>query len=163
MVWRGQGQEDGLTGFWHHGVRLSDGSVVHYSGMDGMKTLHNSVVTRTPMRAFATEAHRRVHEVAHARRYPPAAAERRALSKVGHANYDLLFDNCESFAQWCVTGEFRSFQGQGAIFGAVAAVGSLALGGGIAGAVLTGVVAHKFWDRSGNRSEHREPPEDEPD
>ena len=37
-------QEDGLTGFWHHGRKLSDGTVVHYSGMQGVKTLRDAVV-----------------------------------------------------------------------------------------------------------------------
>lgn len=163
MVWRGTGQEDGLAGFWHHGVRLSDGSVVHYGGMDGVKTLRDAVVLRTEPSEFAGEDGRRVHEVTHANALSLEEAERRALEMVGRASYDLLGDNCETVARLCVLGEHRSCQAQGALIGVAGALVALASGGGLAGAALVALAAHKMWDRSGNRSRHRAPPDDNED
>eukprot|EP00929_Paragymnodinium_shiwhaense_P053665 TRINITY_DN26884_c0_g1_i4.p1 TRINITY_DN26884_c0_g1~~TRINITY_DN26884_c0_g1_i4.p1 ORF type:complete len:207 (+),score=6.62 TRINITY_DN26884_c0_g1_i4:56-676(+) len=41
----------------------------------------------------------------------------RAFSKVGETGYDLVFKNCEHFAEWCLTGRARSHQVRGACFG----------------------------------------------
>lgn len=32
MVWRGRSGEDGLVGFWHSGIDVGDGTVIHYAG-----------------------------------------------------------------------------------------------------------------------------------
>lgn len=161
MVWRGAGQEDGLTGFWHHGILCPDGSVIHYSGMNGVKTLHNASIMRTSLSEFDGASGRAVHTVTydaaeHARVYAHADVVRRAESRLGHSRYHLLFENCESFARWCVVGSEVSFQGQGVVMGAAAGVGSLVFGGGLLGAALTFVVVHKFWDRRANTSSGRE-------
>ena len=151
-----------MAGFWHHGVLLSDDSVVHYSGMRGVKSLQDAVIKRTHMAEFAPPEHgRRVHTVSHSNALPPNIVERRALSRVGHAEYNLVHDNCESFARWCVLGEHESRQAQGAFIGIAAGVLSLLGGGGIAGAALVAVSAFKFWDRSGNRSRYRPHPDDD--
>ncbi|GAB0489329.1 hypothetical protein MMPV_000547 [Pyropia vietnamensis] len=160
MVWRGRSSEDGLVGFWHSGIDVGDGSVIHYAGMDGVKTLANAVIAQTPMADFVGDA-RRVHVVCYAyearagRLYPPEEVVARALSRLGHKRYDLLYDNCESFARWAKTGREVSQQAQGALLGLVIGVGSVALGGGLFGGLLTAVVVHKFWDRSSNRSAER--------
>lgn len=161
MVWRGRGQEDGLRGFWHHGILCADGSVVHYTGMDGVKTLHNASVLRTSMARFDERSGRRIHDVSynereHVRVFPPEEVERRALSRIGQRSYHLLFDNCESFARWCVVGNEVSFQGRGVLVGAVAGFGSIVFGGGLLGAGITAVVVQRFWDSRGNRSVGRE-------
>lgn len=160
MVWRGRSGEDGLVGFWHSGIDVGDGTVIHYAGMDGVKTLANAVIAQTPMAGFVGDA-RRVHVVCYAyearagRLYPPEEVVARALSRIGHKRYDLLYDNCESFARWAKTGREVSQQAQGALLGLVIGVGSVALGGGLFGGLLTAVCVHKFWDRSSNRSAER--------
>lgn len=69
--------------------------------MDGVKTLANAVIARTPMAEFVGDA-ARVHVVCYAyearagRLHPPEEVVTRALSRLGHKRYDLLFDNCES-------------------------------------------------------------------
>lgn len=69
--------------------------------MDGVKTLANAVIAQTPMSGFVGDA-RRVHVVCYAyearagRLYPPEEVVARALSRIGHKRYDLLYDNCES-------------------------------------------------------------------
>lgn len=169
MVWRGPLPEDGVAGFWHHGILCLDSEhVVHYAGMDGVKTLRNAQIMRTALREFQVDPSRLLHYVEynpelHQTIYPPPAVEARAMSRVGHACYDVLQDNCESFARWCVTGREVSQQATGAVLGAAAGVASMVLGGGPLGALLTSFVVFKVWDRRENRSVHREPPPDDDD
>lgn len=158
MVWRGELPEDSLSGFWHHGIRLRNASVIHFAGMHGPKTLRNARILHTPISAFACDPLRIVHTVKYPRsssRFPVDQIERRALACIGATNYHLLFHNCETFSRWCVTGKASSFQAQGALVGLVGGITTLLFGGGLLGAVLTTVVAHKAWDCARNRSEQR--------
>eukprot|EP00173_Palmaria_palmata_P004890 Plantae.Rhodophyta-Palmaria_palmata.ctg7608.p1 GENE.Plantae.Rhodophyta-Palmaria_palmata.ctg7608~~Plantae.Rhodophyta-Palmaria_palmata.ctg7608.p1 ORF type:complete len:177 (+),score=2.76 Plantae.Rhodophyta-Palmaria_palmata.ctg7608:362-892(+) len=167
MVWRGSGPEDSLAGFWHHGILSVDGeSVFHYSGMDGVKSLRNAAIMRTGLELFQTEATRLVHTVVydpmvHSTLYPPPEVEARAQRRIGHAEYNLVSDNCESFAKWCVTGQEVSLQSRGAVIGAGIGLCSMLFGGGLAGALLCAAVTAKCWDRRGNRSDRRTPPPDD--
>lgn len=159
MIWRGELPEDGLSGFWHHGILCADGTVIHYSGMDGMKTLHNAQIQRTGMDAFTgpTPTHR-VHTVLYSsssRVAPADIIEERAESAIGTRDYRLLSRNCEAFARWCVVGDSNSAQAQGAWLGVAAAAVSLLVGGGILGAALTAMVAQRAWDARRNPSATR--------
>lgn len=58
-------------------------------------------------------------------------------------------------ARWAKTGREVSQQAQGALLGLVIGVGSVALGGGLFGGLLTALCVHKYWDRSSNRSAER--------
>jgi hypothetical protein len=169
MVWRGQLPEDGLAGFWHHGILCGDGeSVVHYAGMNGVKTFANARIMRTALAEFQDDPTRPLHIVTyspalHPVVYAPADVEARAEARMGHAQYDLLADNCETFARWCVTGREVSQQSTGAVLGVTAGVVSILCGGGPLGALLTAFVTHKIWDRRSNRSVNRAPPPDDDD
>ena len=46
----------------------------------------------------------------HADASPAGVPLRRAMSRLGEQNYNLLFNNCEHFATWCKTGRHRSEQ-----------------------------------------------------
>lgn len=158
MVWRGELPEDGLAGFWHHGILCGDGSVVHYGGMDGKKTFKNARILRTTVEEFKSNRSRSTHTVnypATRKRFSPEEAEQRAISQIGQRDYHLIFRNCETFSRWCVTGEQRSFQVQGAAVGFAGAIAALACGGSPLGAVLTAVVTQKVWDNGRNRSDSR--------
>jgi hypothetical protein len=51
----------------------------------------------------------------------------RARSMLGQSGYDLIFNNCQHFATWCVTGEHHSAQVENVTSGAsVASVGIIA-------------------------------------
>lgn len=160
MIWRGAGREDSIGGFWHHGILCPDGSVIHYTGMDGVKTFHNAAILRTPMSDFTAGSMHSVHHVTynaseHPHIHSPEEVVQRAESRVGQRSYHLVLDNCESFARWCVIGDEVSFQGRGIVAGAVAGAGSLVLGGGLLGAALTAFVVQRFWDMRANRSDSR--------
>lgn len=155
MVWRGDLPEDGLSGFWHHGILCEDGSIIHYTGMDGPKTFQNATILRTDMADFLGRGARHaLHTVEHreAARYTAQQVARRAESRLGHKGYDLMRGNCENFARWCVVGDDSSRQVQGYGIGLTGGLASLLLGGGLAGAVLTTLVVQRAWDAAFNRS-----------
>ena len=86
--------------FHHHGIDLGDGTVAHY--LEGREILRSSID------AFRQDQPITVIE------YDAASATgvtlRRAMSRIGEQNYNLLFNNCEHFATWCKTGRHRSGQ-----------------------------------------------------
>eukprot|EP00435_Cladocopium_sp_Y103_P063138 s392_g24.t1 len=69
----------------------------------------------------------------------PEDVLQRAMSRVGEDGYNLVWNNCEHFAEWCVTGRHRSLQVLGAIIGAPQGA---CLGGAVG---LTLVPAATFW------------------
>jgi hypothetical protein len=61
---------------------------------------------------------------------------RRAMSRLGEHNYNLLFNNCEHFAHWCKTGRHRSEQVENWLH--TGSLGALALGQFVPAAVFSG-------------------------
>lgn len=158
MVWRGDLPEDSLHGFWHHGIQCPDGSVIHYTGMNGVKTLTNAQILRTDMQSFISDSTRQLHYVTYQSTqqiYSIDEIVRRAESRMGEHGYHLFNHNCENFARWCVIGRSQSYQSQGAIIGMVAGTASFIFGAGFLGAALTAFVAQRTWDQNGNPSTRR--------
>ena len=93
-------------GYWHHGIDCGDGTVIHYTG----ELLHhrNASVRRTTMAEFAKGG--KIEAVAHETHHAPEAVIERAESRRGEAGYHLLANNCEHFAEWCMTGSAESSQ-----------------------------------------------------
>ena len=113
--------------FNHHGIDLGDGSVAHY--------LEGRQILRSPLAEFSRgEA---VSVVSYSEPCsPPAQTLRRALSRLGEQNYNLLFNNCEHFAHWCKTGRHRSAQVEDWLH--QGSMGALALGQLMPAALLSG-------------------------
>ena len=86
--------------FNHHGIDLGDGTVAHY--------LEGREILRSPFADFSQEEVVSVTE--HTDASPAGVTLRRAMSRLGEQNYNLLFNNCEHFATWCKTGRHRSVQ-----------------------------------------------------
>ena len=86
--------------FNHHGIDLGDGTVAHY--------LEGREILRSPISEFSQGEVLSVMD--HADASPAAVTLRRAMSRLGEQNYNLLFNNCEHFATWCKTGRHRSEQ-----------------------------------------------------
>ena len=91
--------------FNHHGIDLGDGTVAHY--------LEGREILRSPFADFSQGEVVSVTE--HADASPIGVTLRRAMSRLGEQNYNLLFNNCEHFATWCKTGRHRSVQVDGVI------------------------------------------------
>ena len=86
--------------FNHHGIDLGDGTVAHY--------LEGREILRSPVSEFSQGEVVSVME--HTNASPTGVTMRRAMSRLGEQNYNLLFNNCEHFATWCKTGRHRSEQ-----------------------------------------------------
>lgn len=110
-VWRGS--KLGVFGYWHHGILCPEGNVIHYSTGSGKhRSKRRARVIRTSLEKFRKNAIAvyDVHPKDVSALLPRDEIVRRAESRLGEAGYHLLFNNCESFAKWCVTGEEKSRQ-----------------------------------------------------
>ena len=113
--------------FLHHGIDLGDGSVAHY--------LEGREILRSPLEEFTRG--QEVSVVSHDQASPAGVTLRRAMSRIGEQNYNLLFNNCEHFANWCKTGRHRSGQVEDWLH--TGSLGALALGQLMPAALLTGL------------------------
>ena len=86
--------------FLHHGIDLGDGTVAHY--------LEGREILRSALDDFSQG--QPVSVVPHTQCSPQGVTLRRAMSRIGEQNYNLLFNNCEHFATWCKTGRHHSAQ-----------------------------------------------------
>lgn len=86
--------------FNHHGIDLGDGTVAHY--LEGRKILRSSIKDFCAGQVF--------NVVIHENASPNGVTLRRAMSRIGEQSYNLLFNNCEHFANWCKTGRHHSNQ-----------------------------------------------------
>ena len=86
--------------FKHHGIDLGDGTIAHY--------LEGREILRSTLADFCAGESCKVitHETSAAK----SVTLRRAMSRIGEQSYNLLFNNCEHFANWCKTGVYRSNQ-----------------------------------------------------
>ncbi len=91
-------------GYTHHGVDAGDGTVIHYTGQPWRRN-HTAKVERWTLEQFAKGSPVNVISGD-----DPDAAMVRAESRLGESSYNLVTNNCEHFARWCVEGEPRSPQ-----------------------------------------------------
>ena len=113
--------------FLHHGIDLGDGTVAHY--------LEGREILRSPVDEFRRG--QALSVVSHEGASPTSVTLRRAMSRIGEQNYNLLFNNCEPFANWCKTGRHRSGQVEDWLH--TGSLGALALGQLMPAALLTGL------------------------
>jgi len=94
-------------GFTHHGIYLGDQQVMHYAGyIDGRGKKPVMIVTLSRFdNGFGYWV-----EAPHTRRFSAQEAVHRAYSRLGENNYHLLFNNCEHFVNWCISGQHASRQ-----------------------------------------------------
>ena len=92
-VWRGL--------YCHHGLRFGD-MVIHFTGTPFRKGL----VESTGVETFAEKG--RIITVSEID--DDGTVLKRAVTRLGETAYDLLFNNCEHFVNWCLTGKSKSNQ-----------------------------------------------------
>jgi hypothetical protein len=94
-------------GFTHHGIYLGDHRVMHYAGyIDGRVKKPVSIVTLTRFdNGFGYWV-----EAPLSRQFSPQHALERAYSRLGENSYNLLFNNCEHFVNWCISDQHASRQ-----------------------------------------------------
>jgi len=113
--------------FKHHGIDLGDGTVAHY--LEGREILRSSLKEFCAGQPFSVVIHKGAD--------PNGLTLRRAISRIGEQNYNLLFNNCEHFANWCKTGRHRSTQMEEWL--KKSSLGAIAIGQLMPAALFTGL------------------------
>ncbi len=86
--------------FQHHGIDLGDGTIAHY--LEGREIIRSSLDDFCNGESYLVIMHTKCSN--------KGVTLRRAMSRIGERKYNLLFNNCEHFANWCKTGRHRSKQ-----------------------------------------------------
>ncbi len=115
----------------HDGIDLGDGRVIHFAAECGASK-QTAIVRISTFDEFARS--NQVTVRLYARERDPEVTVARAMSRIGESNYHLVFNNCEHFARWCVTGDHKSEQ-------VVAATSASGVAGTTATAAAVGIDA----------------------
>lgn len=99
----------------HHGVYVSDREVIHFTGADDDSILDwdKPEVISTDLATFLKDGVLEVKEYTDeefADLYSPEQIVNYARACLGDKGYNLIFNNCEHFANVCTLGRFRSNQ-----------------------------------------------------
>ena len=86
----------------HHGIDCGDGTVIHYSKRG------EAAISRTPRSAFAQG--KTIYTKSQPTSFIADIVVERAESRLGEQQYDLFFNNCEHFANWCKIGRSECYQ-----------------------------------------------------
>jgi len=96
-------------GIRHDGIYVGDGRVIHMASRPGHnKDKRGASIQLGTLTAFAAGQPVTVRPYVHAD--DPDVIIERAMSRLGDGDYNLVFNNCQHFARWCVTGEQVSEQ-----------------------------------------------------
>lgn len=101
--------------YYHHGIFVSDDEVIHFTGDDDDSVLDWSKahVIKTDLQKFLRGGEVEVKEYTDAEigdLYPVEGIVSYARSCLGEGGYNLIFNNCEHFANACTLGKYRSRQ-----------------------------------------------------
>lgn len=110
MIQLGAHLSSGRTGYTHHGIYVGDGKVVHYSGL--ANGLSKGDICETTIEKFSL-GRDKITVITHpnpSEYFTPIEIVKRARSRIGENDYNIIFNNCEHFATWCATGTASSEQ-----------------------------------------------------
>ena len=94
-TYRNLAQLQGL--YKHYGIDCGDGTVIHYRKP-------SETIERTSLEIFSRGKPIYKAEYSNGFGYIPHVVVERAESRLGERDYNLLFNNCEHFVNWCKTG-----------------------------------------------------------
>lgn len=83
----------------HHGIYVGEDSIIHYE---------KSGIKRISLREFSEG--RMIQVIRHGNELNRDEIVTRAYSKLGEDRYNLIFHNCEHFANWCCSETYLSMQ-----------------------------------------------------
>ena len=89
----------------HYGIYAGNGVVVHYSDKNGNFGT-DIKIQEASLEDFASGFEVKVCQLDEKKYtlYSDEETLKRAYSRLGEKNYNLIFNNCEHFAVWCKTG-----------------------------------------------------------
>ena len=101
--------------YTHHGIYVSDNEVIHFTGTDDDSIMDSSknMVISSDLNFFLKGGELEVKEYTDEEfqdLYAPDQIVAYARSCLGDDGYNLIFNNCEHFANVCTLGRFRSHQ-----------------------------------------------------
>ena len=107
MKKRGDHLVSSRFGYDHHGLYVGNGAVIHYSGFS--EAFNKGSIEITSIDEFTQGNSYKVksHFIAV---YEAEERVDRAFSKLGEDSYNLMFNNCEHFINWCFNGFKTSSQ-----------------------------------------------------
>lgn len=80
------------VGYSHHGIYAGDNKVIHFQrGKIQMDTMED----------FQLNPHLIIAKVCSAQLYTNEEIVKRARRRIGEMNYNLIFNNCQHFVDWC--------------------------------------------------------------
>ncbi|MEM5733311.1 lecithin retinol acyltransferase family protein [Shewanella algae] len=94
-------------GYDHHGLYLGGGEVIHYSGFSELLDKGSIEITTLENFEQGSKSSVKNHLVSV---YDADERVERAYSKLGEDSYNLIFNNCEHFVNWCFNGLKTSSQ-----------------------------------------------------
>lgn len=101
------------SGYYHHGIYIGNGEIVHFDGSPNEQDAAAVRVRRTGMEEFLRGGLPELRIYGRAERKmlrAPDEIAAAALSAVGRGGYDYRTNNCEHFSNECAFGEHYSRQ-----------------------------------------------------
>lgn len=100
-----------VNAYTHHGIYVGDGMLVHYAGLSRNGTGSSICLGLGEFRSENGEE-RKIYIAKYKpdARYSREEIVKRAMSRLGEDDYSVIFNNCEHFASWCVTGIETCYQ-----------------------------------------------------
>lgn len=92
----------------HYGIYIGDNKVIHYNSSDG--TMKNAKIEIGNMESNFPRGRYFVLDFGVDAKYSANDTVKRAESRIGEKNYNLITNNCEHFAVWCKTDNAKSYQ-----------------------------------------------------
>lgn len=94
----------------HFGIYINDDYIIHYDGKQDDLLLRDMCVRTTDIERFLNEKEYYKIKVLKNEKYTPDEVVKRAKSKLGSRNFNIVLNNCEHFTNWCKTGNRKSSQ-----------------------------------------------------
>lgn len=92
----------------HHGIDMGDGRIIHY--VKACDSYLTGIVSTTSFFEFAQGDYNSVQIGPRVEPFNPDLIISRAVERLGKKDYEILFNNCEHFTNYCKTGKEESSQ-----------------------------------------------------
>lgn len=98
--------------YTHHGIYVGEGLIIHYGGLsrNGSSSRIDYIGVNDFRRENGEERKIFIAKYQGEPKFTRTEIVERAKSRVGENEYNVLWENCEHFATWCVTDEAKCYQ-----------------------------------------------------